>query len=267
MAKENYVHLHGRVRTTPTAVVNDKGEMTKVIISVVVLRRTTKGTGFTNKLFYDCPIIMSRNADMMPQLRALQENDVVDIKGVISTRDVIKASICPHCGTKNKVKGTLLYVTPLHIMKVGKVANEEEGYKMLTTKSEISNELIVIGYLCKDPAYYEDANGVSYARYPLAVNRRYHIKEDADDKRTDYPWVRTYGTQAFEDSQVLRKGSLISINGAIQVREIIRKTACCECEGEYEWTDRASEIVPYYIGYMDDSYKENLDKEEFVDET
>lgn len=262
MARENYVHLHGMVRTSPKVYIDNTGEEVKGVVALNVIRRPTKGAGYASKLFFDCPILITKNKDMIKEIRELNMFDMVDIKGVVSTRNMKKSSTCPYCGKKNFVEGTLTYITPLSVIKVNSVKDENEGFSLLKKRWEVSNELIVIGYLCADPQYYEDEKHISYAHYPLAVNRRYHIKEDADDVRTDYPWVKTYGRQALDDSQRLKKGSLISINGAIQMREIERATVCSECGETYMWPETVSEIVPYYIGYLDNSYKDEFEAEE-----
>ena len=68
--------------------------------------------------------------------------------------------------------------------------------------------------------------------------------------RTDYPWVKTFGMQAYNDSQCLHTGSCVYISGAVQTREIERSCTCAKCNVEYKWKDSAAEIVPYYIGYL-----------------
>jgi len=269
MARENYVHLHGMVRTSPKVYIDGNGKAIKGVVALNVIRRPTKGAGYASKLFFDCPILITKNEEMIEEFRNLHIYDMVDIKGVISTKNMKKSSTCPFCGKKNYVEGTLTYVTPLSVIKVNAVKDENEGFSLLKQRWEVSNELIIIGYLCRDPEYYEDEKHISYAHYPLAVNRRYHIREDADDRKTDYPWVKTYGKQALDDSQRLKKGSMISINGAVQMREIERATICSECGENYTWNETVSEIVPYYIGYLDDSYKEGFadEEDEYSEET
>lgn len=250
MARENLVILHGQILSKPRVYLTDSGEIAKGTVSMLVIRRPIGSSGWSNNIYYDCPILLSRNEGIIRVMQTLSVNDMVDVKGVLSTREVRKSSQCPHCNEKNIADGILTYITPLFIKKCDTVANQTEAYKVLKERSEISNMVNVIGYVCKEPDYYEDAEGKSYAQYPLAVNRRYHIKEDADDKRTDYPWVKTYGLQALKDSEALHVGSSVYINGALQSREIKRVTQCEHCGNEYEWQDNVTEIVPYYIGYL-----------------
>jgi hypothetical protein len=128
--------------------------------------------------------------------------------------------------------------------------DDKTGLALLKERAEISNLVNVIGNLCRDPDYYVDASNRKYAQYQLAVNRRYRIKEDMEEVRTDYPWVKTFGMQAYNDSEGLHTGSCVYISGAIQTREIERSCTCGKCGAEYKWKDSAAEIVPYYIGYL-----------------
>lgn len=250
MARENFVVLHGQVRKSPKVFINNDGEVTKAIISVLILRRPIKAQGFDNKLYFDCPVILSRNPDIIKVIKGLQKNDMIDIRGVFSTKEVIKTSTCPICGGKNEVPGTLTYITPLFIKKNDVAKDDAHALELLKERSEISNIINVIGYVCQEPEFYVDANNKSYAQYPLAVNRRYHIKEDPESKKTDYPWIKTFGLQACDDSKCLHIGSSVYINGALQSRSIERHSICPDCGEDYTWNDSVTEIVPYYIGYL-----------------
>lgn len=248
MARENSVQLHGQVRKNPQIQISN-GNLVRAMLSIKVIRRTQKDQNFDTKLYFDCPVLFTKNEDMIKCINTLKVNDMIDVKGVVSTRDVNKTSTCPVCGGKNQTIGTLMYITPLYIKKCDSVKDDTEGIQTLKSRSEISNIVKLIGNLCKEPEYYEDGKNM-YASFPLAVNRRYHIKEDPDEKRTDYPWIKTYGMKACEDSKKLHLGSSVFIDGALQSRQIIRSTVCEHCENLYNWDDTVGEIVPYYIGYL-----------------
>ena len=253
MAKENTVMLHGQVCTIPKIYYNNDGELIKAMYAVKILRRPMSGgKNSISKLYLDCPVVMTRKPEMIRLSSELQINDMVDIRAVLSTREVIKSTVCPKCGAKNSIKGVTTYLTPLYICKRESGITPEEGLELLKARSEVSNMIMVIGTLCRDPVIYTDPKGRSFAQYQLAVNRRYHILEDPVDKKTDYPWVKTAGDQAFKDSQALHMGSHIYINGAIQTRKVSRSTTCESCGAEYPWDDAALEIVPYSIEYLSD---------------
>lgn len=261
MARENFVLMHGQVRGDPKITIDKEGHVVKGMFIMRVLRRpTTSGEFASRRLQIDCPLIYTRNQEMAMRMQDLKTGDMVDIRGVVTSRECRKSTRCPSCEHKNTSAGNIVYVTPIY-MRVNEQADEDKGLALLKDRAEVSNIVNVIGNLCRDPDCYTDANGRHYAQYQLAVNRRIHIKEDADEIRTDYPWVKTFGNQAFDDSTYLHMGSCVYINGALQTRKIERKTVCEACGHEYEWRDDAAEIVPYYIGYL-----ANCDTPEEVDD-
>ena len=137
----------------------------------------------------------------------------------------------------------------------------EESLKLLKERCEISNIVMVIGTLCREPEIYTDDKNRSFAQYQIAVNRRYRIKEDPAETKTDYPWVKTFGEQALKDVYALHTGSQVYLNGALQTREVARETICENCNKSYEWQDVASEIVPYSTEYLSNCQIEHKDTE------
>lgn len=250
MARENFVLMHGQVRGEPRITINNNGEIIKAMFTMRVLRRPTTSQEVVNKkLQIDCPVIYTRNPELARQIQEFKAGDMVDLRGTISSRECRKSTICPECGTKNAKDGNIVYITPIYMCLRGN-ADDATGLKLLKERSEISNLVNVIGNLCREPEFYVDKNNRKYAQYQLAVNRRFRIKEDMEDIRTDYPWVKTFGMQAYKDSQYLHTGSSVYISGAVQTREIDRTCQCEKCGHEYTWKDSAAEIVPYYIGYL-----------------
>lgn len=266
MARVNKANLHGQVCSVPRITANNQGEETSAMFSVKVLRRPTNGQGFDSKLYIDCPIVRTRDPKMISAIRDLELGDMVDVCGVITTRETRKSSNCPSCGKKNITDGVIVFVTPIYICKRESKVDDVQALALLKQRSEISNSIQVVGNVCKTPHFYEDAVNKTYAQYQLAVNRRYRIREDADDVKTDYPWIKTFGKQALEDSRCLRIGSNVLIDGALQTRKIIRKTLCLHCGEMYEWPEAVMEIVPYYIGYLAncDTNAEDAETEEIT---
>ena len=104
--------------------------------------------------------------------------------------------------------------------------------------------------------------GKSVTTYQLAIRRKFRIKKDTDI-RTDFPWVKSYGAIAENDAKSLRKGSYVFIDGRIQVRQLKRIQECESCGKVYEWTDSATEIVPYSVEYLRDYFtKDEIEKRE-----
>lgn len=251
MAKENVVFLHGQVQIPPKIYVNKDKVLTKALYALKTIRRPYfNGQLVANKLFFDCPVIYTKNIEMIEQSSTLALGDMVDIRGVLCTQEVIKTTICGECSHKNSSQGNMVYVAPIYICRREHEITPEQGLELLKERSEVSNVLMVIGTLCRDPEIYVNEKERSSAQYQLAVNRRYRIKEDPAEVRTDYPWVKTHGPQALKDSESLRTGSVVYLNGSLQTRDIARNTVCEKCGAQYTWTESAMEIMPFSTEYL-----------------
>lgn len=128
---------------------------------------------------------------------------------------------------------------------------DEETIRWLEWMSEISNRILIMGHLCNDPDLYETTKGSKLCSYQLGTNRKAYIKEDDPSIVADFPWVRSMDEQAQQDFDVLKKGSLVYIDGAIQAREgveVVRE--CIECGAENKVKDYPMEIVPYSVEYL-----------------
>ena len=249
--KENFVLLHGQIQIAPKVYMNREQVYTKAVFALKTLRRPYhNGELVTNKLFFDCPVIFSKNRDMIEQISALSKGDMVDIRGVLTTQEVTKSTICSSCAHKNSAPGNMVYVTPIYICKRESGIGEDRGLQLLKDRCEVSNIVMVIGTLCRDPESYINEYHKTSVQYQIAVNRKYRIREDAPEVRTDYPWVKTYNTQTYLDSQHIKVGSSVYINGCLQTRDVQRKTVCENCGMEYIWSDTAMEIIPYSIEYL-----------------
>ena len=251
MAKENVVFLHGQVQIPPKIYVNKEKILTKAIYAIKTLRRTYfNGQQVADKLFFDCPVIYTKNTEMIEMSSTLAQGDMVDIRGVLCTQEVIKSTICSECAHKNSSQGNMVYIAPIYICRREPEISPEQGLEFLKKRSEISNVVMVIGTLCRDPGFYLNEKEQSSAQYQLAVNRRYRIKEDPPEVRTDYPWVKTHGPQALKDAESLQTGSVVYINGSLQTRDVVRTTTCEKCGAQYTWNESAMEIVPFSTEYL-----------------
>lgn len=249
--KENFVLLHGQVQIAPKVYMNKDGVYTKAVFAVKTLRRPYhNGEQVASRLFFDCPVVFSKNADMIARISELSKGDMVDIRGVLTTQEVTKSTICSECAHKNSAPGNMVYVTPIYICKREAATSEDKGLQLLKERCEVSNIVMVIGTLCREPETYTNEYNKTSVQYQIAVNRKYRIREDAPDVRTDYPWVKTYNSQTYLDSQYVKTGSSVYINGCLQTRDIQRKTVCEQCGTEYAWMDTAMEIIPYSIEYL-----------------
>jgi len=249
MARENSVLLYGQVHSIPTIRVLN-GEPILGVFQLKVIRRPSNSSGFDSKLYVDLPIIRTKNIDMINCIRDLEKGDIITVKGTLTTRETIKKSICAHCGTENASQGNVQYITPIMIRKDISKAFDIDAIENLKKYNEVSNQVFLIGNVCRVPHYYVDETNRTYAQFQLAVNRRYRIHEDPADIKTDYPWVKTFGRQATKDAENLILNSHIYINGALQTREIERHLVCSSCSEGYIYKEAVMEVVPYYIGYL-----------------
>ena len=250
MAKENTVNLHGQIQASPKVYIKDGVPLRGAILLKTLRRPVGAGGVMGSKLYFDCPIILTRNPEMIKQMYEFKKGDMIDVKGALTTKEVDKSSLCTHCKGKNISKGNSVFITPYYLCKRESELSMDEGLRLLKERCEVSNTIAVIGTLCRDPEYYKDERNRDYAQYQLACNRKYRIKEDDPSVKTDYPWIKTFGSQALKDSEGLRTGSVIYINGALQTRDITRKSVCSHCGEEYEWNESVLEIVPYSTEYL-----------------
>lgn len=76
------------------------------------------------------------------------------------------------------------------------------------------NKVILIGRLTKDLELKKTATGTSYARFTLAVNRRF--KSNTDSRDADFISCIAWEKRAETMYQYLGKGSQVGIEGRIQ---------------------------------------------------
>ena len=254
MARENTVYLHGQIHNKPKLYVDKGGNNVQSAFSLKVMRRpflTGEGQTSMGKIRVDFPVVLTRNDELIKQCVQFHEGDMVDVKGVITSRNVKKDTFCPN-GHRVSAIGTYVFVTPIFLCQREQQLLEEDGAKLLSERCEISNNIMVLGSLCREPEFYEydETTGSCVCQYQIAVNRRYHIKDAHDEERTDYLWVKTINRQAREDKEHLHVGSSVLINGSIQTRAIKRDIVCPICGETFTKEETVSELFPYAVEYL-----------------
>ena len=165
----------------------------------------------------------------------------------------IKQFICPHCGEVTSRDGVIIYVDPIFIKRCEIGVSQEEGYRLIEDSEEISNQVKIMGTLCREPQLYENPkNKQMECDFQIASNRNRHILEDNPEKRTDYPWVKAYGKQAVDYYEALHVNSTVYIDGALQARSVKREFVCEKCGEVFEAVDSAIDIIPYNLEYLKD---------------
>lgn len=263
MAKHNYVMLNGQVLQPPRFNLGPNGEVQRALGPVVIIRGVRDFGNNIDNIKYDAPVVMTSDPALIKIMQQWEVGDMVEIKGSITTKDIVKSSTCKHCGEKNKKAGSLVYINPIYIGIHEKKLSRAEGLNVLKARCEISNQVTLIGPVCRDPQLYVTEKGLAITTYQMAVRRKFRIVSDSSDTKTDFPWIKSYGAIAKNDAASIKKGTYIFVDGMIQTRELERTQVCEHCGGEYKWNDFAMEIVPFATEYLRDFFtKEEIKKRE-----
>ena len=257
MARQNLAFLLGAVMKEPVIQVDDAtGEPVYGICFVRVVRGFRE-TGDHKKMKSDHPVIMSREPAILREMSTWRANDIVHIKGVIAAKAIEKGSYCRHCGQKNRFEGTLVYINPVYARMECHLDTEDECFQFLTKNREVSNQVYLFGTVMAQPKKLKPKEGLTVTQYPVAINRKYRIRTDPPEIKTDVPWVKSYGENATHDAERLHTGSQIFIDGCLQARNVSRRNSCTSCGEKYDWRDRAMEVVPYEVEYIANFYSDD----------
>lgn len=258
MGRQNIAFLYARVSKKPVIARNkETGEYDYGMAYVDTVRGLRSVEDDVRFVKHDHPLIMSREKEMLDMMCEWSENDIVFIKGVITTKTIEKTTFCEHCTqedgsqTVNKVKGNFIYITPIFMEKIKSYGEDKIGAKEdLVLHREISNQVYILGTLVREPKLFTTAKGVQITQYPIALNRKFTIRTDDPSIRTDWPVVKSYGERAREDKVYLQLGSDIMLDGFLQARTVHRRTKCPHCGQEYNWDDHSMELVAYDVEYV-----------------
>ena len=277
MARQNTIILRGIVNEAPRTGKNKDGSSYAFVR--VTVARGIRETGDGNILLkcYN-PMLMTKDEEMVREIETWQKFDIVDVKGTLSSKAIKKSSYCENCGRKNITMGALVYVHPIFAEKLGHCSTQEECLDYLAAHREISDQAVLIGTLCREPAKVKSKYAYPITQYQIAIMRKYHIREDPPEIRIDWPWVKSYGENAEKDAKRLTTGAEILIDGFLQTRHVERRACCGQdldekghpkkeadgspafiggkdgkregCGEQYKWQDSVTEIVPYSVEYL-----------------
>jgi len=99
------------------------------------------------------------------------------------------------------------------------------------------NKCVLIGRLTKDPDLRYTPNGVAVAKFTLAVDRQF-----SKEKETDFIPCVVWQKQAENCANYIGKGSLVAVEGRIQVRTYEAK------DGGKRW---ATEVIAEQVRFLD----------------
>lgn len=258
MARLNSVTLYGCVADPPRITKKQDGDaqtFVRGIFHLAVIRGSRysgETFGEKDRILYDWPIILSTDPEIISKMNKLRQYDIVQISGVFVTRKIKKITYCKTCGEKNEVEGNITFVLPIFMERRNtekEPYTENQAIQEIIKNRPISNVIHILGNLCNDVTYFRQ-DKIETCTYQIATDRRYFIKDDALEIKTDFPIVRSYGKVARQDQLCIHKGSLVLIDGFLHSREFDRKTVCGACSSEYMWKDNILEIVPYATEYL-----------------
>ena len=163
---------------------------------------------------------LSGNADIIPV--TVSERLITDEMMQIGTKLLIKGQFRSYNSYENERNRLTLTVFAKDIEKleeeVPKTEVNEEGEEVqvndFVKKETVTNEVILIGYICKKPIYRQTPFGREIADLLLAVNRAYN--------KSDYIPSIAWGRNA-RFCQNLEVGTEVKIVGRIQSRNYEKK--------------------------------------------
>ena len=278
MAIHNEVLLYAEV-VSPVQVIKsaDGEEYKRASCTVKVIRGPRYWGDRVRKLQFDSPVVLTNIPSQIKVMEQWKVHDMVYIKGFFASKNIKKKVKCK-CGKETVFNGTLMYVQPIYLEVWEHAKNTEEANKLLQKKDEISNNVTALGTLCRDVTHLVATNGVPVTQFPIAINRKFHIREDNPDLKTDYPWIKSYGDIAEQCAKIVHTGSEIFLDGIIQTRPVERNEPCEHCGDTLKWTEVATEVVPYAVEFgrncnslmllkEDENDKENSPEDTPSDET
>ena len=253
MARLNSSMLYGAVADVPRVIKDDAtGEYKRAAFHIAVVK-DDRNTGLDDKseIQINYPLIVTQDPEQVRLISKLKMNDIVELEGMFVTRKVQKLSHCKFCGHQNVVEGNFCYVRPIAMKKRNTTDNtEKQAIQMVIDNKAFSNKLLMLGNVCSEVKFHKGEKYDSCV-YQVGSDRKFFIKEDDPDTRSDFPIINTYGAQARKDTLALKKSSLIYIDGYLRSKEFSRKTICSSeaCKKEYQWKDNVMDIIAYDVQY------------------
>ena len=154
---------------------------------------------------------LSGNEDIIPitvSERLIQEDTLQEGKKLL-----IKGQFRSYNSYENEKNRLILTVFAKDMMEVEETENSEEENEMVK-KDTITNEVVLIGYICKKPIYRQTPFGREISDILLAVNRAYN--------KSDYIPCIAWGRNA-RFCQNLEVGSQVKVVGRVQSRTYEKK--------------------------------------------
>lgn len=187
---------------------------------------------------------LSGNEDIIPitiSERLIREDTLKEGKKLL-----VKGQFRSYNSYENEKNRLILTVFAKDVMEVEEKEEEEENE--IIKKDTITNEVVLIGYICKKPIYRQTPFGREISDLLLAVNRAYN--------KSDYIPCIAWGRNA-RFCQNLEVGSQVKVVGRVQSRTYEKK---------YEdGTSQTRVAYEVSIGSLEVIEEKNEEKEEEVE--
>ena len=190
---------------------------------------------------------LSEISDVIPV--TISERLIDDEKLQIGARALVKGQFRSYNSYENEKNKLILTVFAKDIVYEEELTEEErEDIK----KQQLSNEVVLMGYICKKPVYRQTPFGREIADILIAVNRAYN--------KSDYIPAIAWGRTA-RFCQNMEPGTEVKVIGRVQSRKYEKKyeDGTAETKVAYELSIGSLEVVN-----EKDSNNEEVEK---VDET
>ena len=153
---------------------------------------------------------LSGNADIIPI--TVSERLVTDEMLVQGKNLLVKGQFRSYNSYDNEKNRLILTVFAKDVIEVEETEQEEENE--IVKKDMVTNEVVLVGYICKKPIYRQTPFGREIADILLAVNRAYN--------KSDYIPTIAWGRNA-RFCQNLEVGSQVKVVGRVQSRSYEKK--------------------------------------------
>ena len=155
---------------------------------------------------------LSGNADVIPV--TVSERLITDSMLEEGKKLMVKGQFRSYNSYENEKNKLILTVFAKDIVEVEEPEATEEEENDIVSKDTITNEVVLIGFVCKKPIYRQTPFGREIADLLLAVNRAYN--------KSDYIPTIAWGRNA-RFCQNLEVGTQVKIVGRVQSRQYEKK--------------------------------------------
>ena len=153
---------------------------------------------------------LSGNADIIPI--TVSERIVTDEMLMQGKKLLVKGQFRSYNSYENEKNRLILTVFAKDVLEVEE--NQEEEENEIAKKDMVTNEVVLVGYICKRPIYRQTPFGREIADVLLAVNRAYN--------KSDYIPTIAWGRNA-RFCQNLEVGTKVKLVGRVQSRMYEKK--------------------------------------------